>query len=62
MKIAVLGTGTVGRALARRLSGLGHDVVIGTRSVEQTRARTEPDAWARHLTRTGRRRILMSVS
>jgi predicted dinucleotide-binding enzyme len=44
MKIAVLGTGMVGRALAGRLSGLGHDVVIGTRNVEQTRARTEPDA------------------
>lgn len=36
MKIAVLGTGMVGRALAGRLSGLGHDVVIGTRDVEQT--------------------------
>jgi 8-hydroxy-5-deazaflavin:NADPH oxidoreductase len=44
MKIAVLGTGMVGRALAARLTGLGHDVVIGTRDVEQTLARTEPDA------------------
>ncbi|MFJ9705792.1 NADPH-dependent F420 reductase [Streptomyces sp. NPDC101234] len=43
MKIAVLGTGMVGRALAGRLSALGHDVVIGTRDVEQTLARTEPD-------------------
>jgi predicted dinucleotide-binding enzyme len=44
MKIAVLGTGMVGRALAGRLAGLGHDVVVGTRDVEQTLARTAPDA------------------
>jgi predicted dinucleotide-binding enzyme len=44
MKIAVLGTGMVGRALAGRLVGLGHDVVVGTRDVEQTLARTEADA------------------
>ncbi|MEV5147549.1 NAD(P)-binding domain-containing protein [Streptomyces sp. NPDC052727] len=43
MKIAVLGTGMVGRAVADRLSALGHDVVMGTRDVEQTLARTEPD-------------------
>jgi 8-hydroxy-5-deazaflavin:NADPH oxidoreductase len=44
MKIAVLGTGMVGRALAARLSGLGHDVTIGTRDPALTLARTEPDA------------------
>ncbi|MCG7202287.1 NADPH-dependent F420 reductase [Streptomyces arenae] len=43
MKIAVLGTGMVGRAIAGKLSTLGHNVVIGTRDVEQTLARTEPD-------------------
>ena len=43
MKIAVLGTGMVGRALAGRLSGLGHDVTIGTRDPQATLARTEPD-------------------
>jgi 8-hydroxy-5-deazaflavin:NADPH oxidoreductase len=43
MKIAVLGTGMVGRALAGRLAELGHDVVIGTRDVDQTLARTEGD-------------------
>ena len=43
MKIAVLGTGMVGRALAARLSGLGHDVTVGTRDPEATLARTEPD-------------------
>lgn len=44
MKISVIGTGMVGQALAGRLSGLGHDVVIGTRDVEATLARKEPDA------------------
>ena len=43
MKIAVLGTGMVGQALAARLSGLGHDVTIGTRDPQATLARTEPD-------------------
>ena len=42
MKIAVLGTGVVGRTLAARLDGLGHDVVIGTRDPAATMARTEP--------------------
>lgn len=36
MKIAVLGTGSVGQAFAARLSGLGHDVTIGTREVAIT--------------------------
>jgi predicted dinucleotide-binding enzyme len=43
MRIAVLGTGMVGRALARGLAGAGHDVVIGTRDPVATLARTEPD-------------------
>jgi predicted dinucleotide-binding enzyme len=44
MKVAVIGTGMVGRALAGRLARLGHDVVVGTRDVQQTLARTQPDA------------------
>jgi predicted dinucleotide-binding enzyme len=56
VKIAVLGTGMVGRALAARLAGLGHDVTVGTRDPQATLARTEPDgmgnppfpAWAAH--------------
>jgi 8-hydroxy-5-deazaflavin:NADPH oxidoreductase len=44
MRVGVLGTGMVGRALAGRLAELGHDVVIGTRDVEQTMARSDPDA------------------
>jgi predicted dinucleotide-binding enzyme len=45
MRISVLGTGTVGCTLAGRLAGddLGHDVVVGTRDVAATLARTEPD-------------------
>jgi predicted dinucleotide-binding enzyme len=44
MKIAVLGTGMVGQAIAGRLAELGHEVVVGTRDVAATMARTEPDA------------------
>lgn len=44
MKIAVIGTGMVGRTLAERLSGLGHEVAIGTRDPQATMARTEPDS------------------
>ena len=44
MKIAVLGTGTVGRALAGALAGLGHSVVMGTRDPQATFARSRPDA------------------
>ncbi|HBW20778.1 MAG: NADPH-dependent F420 reductase [Streptosporangiaceae bacterium] len=43
MRIAVIGTGAVGQALAGRLAELGHDVTVGTRDVAATRARTEPD-------------------
>jgi predicted dinucleotide-binding enzyme len=44
MKIAVLGTGTVGRTIAGKLAELGHDVVVGTRDPESTMTRSEPDA------------------
>ncbi|KRE77150.1 MULTISPECIES: NADPH-dependent F420 reductase [Micrococcaceae] len=47
MKIAVLGTGQVGRILAGRLAGLGHDVVIGTRDPDATLARFDPDGMGR---------------
>jgi predicted dinucleotide-binding enzyme len=43
MKIGILGTGGVGRTLAAKLIALGHEVVIGTRNVEDTLARTAPD-------------------
>jgi hypothetical protein len=44
MRIAVLGTGAVGQALAGKLDELGHEVAVGTRDPEATLARTEPDA------------------
>jgi predicted dinucleotide-binding enzyme len=43
MRIAVLGTGPVGQTVAAKLAELGHDVTVGTRSVEAAMARTEPD-------------------
>ena len=42
MKIGVLGTGVVGQTLAAKLAELGHDVAVGTRSVAETMAHTEP--------------------
>jgi len=44
MKTAVLGTGSVGRTIAARLSELGHAVTIGTRDPEATLSRTAADA------------------
>ncbi len=38
----VLGTGTVGQALAGKLCELGNDVRMGTRDPEASRARTDP--------------------
>lgn len=43
MKIAVLGTGMVGRAIAARVAELGHSVTIGTRDPQATLARSEAD-------------------
>ncbi len=44
MKISVMGTGMVGRALAGRLAEVGHEVVVGTRDPAATMARTGVDA------------------
>ena len=52
MDIAILGTGPVGRALGRAFSAVGHQVTIGTRDPEQTRAREE---WADPSTSSGPR-------
>ena len=41
MRIAIIGTGTVGRTLARGLRRVGHDVVVGTRDPEETGRREE---------------------
>jgi 8-hydroxy-5-deazaflavin:NADPH oxidoreductase len=43
MRIAVMGTGMVGRAVAGRLAELGHEVMVGTRDAAATMASTEPD-------------------
>ena len=46
MKIAVLGTGMVGRALAGRFAELGHEVTVGTRNPAATAGKEEYAAWA----------------
>jgi 8-hydroxy-5-deazaflavin:NADPH oxidoreductase len=46
VKIAILGTGSVGRTLAGRLDQLGHEVTVGTRDVEATLATASYAAWA----------------
>jgi predicted dinucleotide-binding enzyme len=43
MRIAVIGTGSVGRTLTDGFRKLGHEVVVGTRDPAETRARPE---WA----------------
>lgn len=45
MKYGILGTGMVGQTLATKLADLSHEVMIGTRDVTRTMARTEPDAY-----------------
>ena len=43
MKIAVLGTGTVGRTFAERLISLNHEVMMGTRNVSEKLVSNEQD-------------------
>lgn len=43
MRVAVLGTGMVGQAVAGRFDELGHEVYVGTRDPVATMIRTEPD-------------------
>jgi predicted dinucleotide-binding enzyme len=43
MRIAVIGTGVVGRTLAQGFQRAGHDVVVGTRDPDKTSARED---WA----------------
>jgi predicted dinucleotide-binding enzyme len=45
MRLGILGTGVVGKTLAARMAGLGHEVMVGTRDPERTLSRTEPDAY-----------------
>lgn len=43
MRHAVVGTGTVGQAMAGRLASLGHEAVMERRDAGGALARTEPD-------------------
>lgn len=45
MKIAILGSGNVGKALATGLDSLNHEVYVGTRAVAETLARDEIKDW-----------------
>ncbi|GER92185.1 hypothetical protein KDW_63470 [Dictyobacter vulcani] len=45
MKFGVIGTGIVGRTLAAKLAELNHEVMVGTRDVATTLARTELDGY-----------------
>lgn len=45
MKIAIFGSGMVGRTLAAKLVELDHDVMIGTRDIAKTLSRDEPGAF-----------------
>ncbi len=45
VRFGILGTGVVGKTIAARLAGLGHEVMVGTREPEDTLSRTEPDAY-----------------
>lgn len=45
MRIAVLGTGPVGKTLAGKLAEQGHSVTVGTRDVAATMARTDADSF-----------------
>jgi predicted dinucleotide-binding enzyme len=46
MRFSILGTGVVGKTIAARLAGLGHDVMVGTRETQVTLSRTEPDRYS----------------
>ncbi len=41
MRIGIIGTGAVARALGRAFTAAGHDVAVGTRDPEQTKTRPE---------------------
>jgi 8-hydroxy-5-deazaflavin:NADPH oxidoreductase len=45
MKIAIIGTGVVGRTLASRLVDLDHDVMMGTRNVSEKLVSKEKDSY-----------------
>ncbi len=46
-KIAVFGTGVVAQTISEKLASLGHDVMIGTRNVQETLSRENKDGYGR---------------
>ena len=55
MRFGILGTGVVGKTIAVRLDGLGHDVIVGTRNPEETLSRTDPDQYGNPHSAPGKR-------
>lgn len=47
MKYGILGTGMVGRAHAAKLVELSHQVAIGTKDIDKTKASSAKDAMGR---------------
>ena len=47
MKIGIFGTGMVGQVIAEKLDSLGHEVMLGTRNVQQSLAREEKEGAGR---------------
>jgi len=45
MKIGIFGTGIVAQVIGAKLIQAGHDVMFGTRDVDKTLARSEPDGY-----------------
>ena len=45
MRFGILGTGVVGKTMAGRLDGMGHETMVGTRDLVDTLSRTEPDQY-----------------
>jgi predicted dinucleotide-binding enzyme len=45
VRFGILGTGVVGKTIAARLDGMGHEVMVGTRNPEETTSRAETDAY-----------------
>ncbi|MGL4598206.1 MAG: NADPH-dependent F420 reductase [Bacteroidia bacterium] len=46
MNITILGTGSVGQTLAEKFISQGHTIIIGTRNVEETMAKTGPTSFS----------------
>lgn len=47
MKISVLGSGVVGQIISEKLTGLGHEVMIGTRNEKTLLSKSDPDSFGR---------------